>query len=84
MVSPGWPTNANASARCITRHHRFQPGHHTGGTFADFDAPDFTDSFIQNITNGQWSIFVTNAVTTNVYHFAVTANIASNSIPLVS
>jgi len=86
VVSPGWPTNANASA---TLFHFDATGFNqvsSSGSvdFSEFDAPDFSDSFIQNITNGQWSIFVTNAVTTNVYHFTVTANISSNSIPLVS
>jgi uncharacterized repeat protein (TIGR03803 family) len=85
VVSPGWPTNANASA---TLFHFDATGFNqvsgNGNSFSQFNAPDFNDSFIQNITNGQWSIFVTNAVTTNVYYFTVTANIASNFIPLVS
>jgi hypothetical protein len=42
------------------------------------------DSMIHELTNGTWSIFVTNAVTTNVYHFTVTANISSNTMPIVS
>jgi uncharacterized repeat protein (TIGR03803 family) len=85
VVSPGWPTNANASA---TLFHFDATGLNqvssTYNSFSLFDASDFSDSFIQNITNGQWSIFVTNAVTTNVYYFTVTASINSNSIPLVS
>lgn len=85
VVSPGWPTNANASATLFTfdtNGFNSVSGNYNG--FSLFDAQDFSDSFIQNITNGQWTIFVTNAVTTNVYHFAVTASIDSNSIPLVS
>jgi uncharacterized repeat protein (TIGR03803 family) len=85
VVSPGWPTNANASATLYRLDATgLNPVSSTDNSFSLFDAPDFSDSFIQNITNGQWSIFVTNAVTTNVYHFTVTANISSNSIPLVS
>jgi uncharacterized repeat protein (TIGR03803 family) len=83
VVSPGWPTNgANA-----LYHYDANGFNQVGGGsygFADFDAPDFNDSFIKNITNGQWSIFVTNSAVTNVYYFTVTANIGSNSIPSVT
>ncbi len=86
VVSPGWPTNASASA---TLFHFDATGFNQisssgSGDFSQFDAPNFSDSFIQNITNGKWSIFVTNAVTTNVYYFSVTAHISSNAIPPVS
>jgi len=85
VVSPGWPTNANASATLFQYDtNGFNPVSGNGNSFNLFDSTNFTDSFIQNITNGQWTIFVTNTVTTNVYHFAVTANITSNSIPLVT
>jgi uncharacterized repeat protein (TIGR03803 family) len=83
VVSPGWPTNgANALYHYDTNGFNQVGGGSYG--FADFDAPDFNDSFIKNITNGQWSIFVTNSAVTNVYHFTVTANIGSNSIPPVA
>jgi uncharacterized repeat protein (TIGR03803 family) len=85
VVSPGWPTNANASATLFQYDtNGFNPVSGNGNSFNLFDSTNFSDSLIQNITNGQWSIFVTNAVTTNVYHFSVTANITSNSIPLVT
>ena len=38
---------------------------------------------MQGLTNGNWSIFVTNSATTNVYYFAVTADVDSNSLPSV-
>jgi hypothetical protein len=38
---------------------------------------------LHELTNGNWSIFVTNSVTTNVYHFTVTASITSNALPNV-
>jgi hypothetical protein len=83
VVSPGWPTNgANA-----LYHYDANGFNQVGGGsygFANFDASDFNDSFIKNITNGQWSIFVTNSAVTNVYYFTVTANIGSNSIPSVT
>ena len=42
------------------------------------------NSMMYELTNGTWSLFVTNTVTTNVYHFTVTANIDSNSLPPVT
>ena len=82
VTSPGWPTNgAGALYLCDTNGFNQVGGGNTG--FAVFDAPDFNSSFIKNITNGQWSIFVTNSAVTNVYHFTVTASIVSNSIPPV-
>jgi uncharacterized repeat protein (TIGR03803 family) len=86
VVSPGWPTNGNAAYSLFhfdTNGFNLASGSGSGG-FSLFDAPDFSDSFIQNITNGQWTIFVTNTVTTNVYYFTVTSSITSNSIPLVT
>lgn len=41
------------------------------------------DSMKHELTNGTWFIYVTNTVTTNVYHFTVTANISSNDFPYV-
>jgi PKD repeat protein len=85
VVSPGWPTNANASATLFQYDtNGFNQVSGNGNSFSFFDSTNYSDSFIQNITNGQWSIFVTNTVTTNVYYFAVTASITSNSIPLVT
>lgn len=82
VASPGWPTNgASGLFHCDATGFNQTGGGNYG--FADFDAPAFNDSFVQNITNGQWSIFVTNSVVTNVYHFTVTANIGSNSMPKV-
>ena len=46
--------------------------------------PDFV-SFHQQITNGAWSILVTNATSTNVYTFAITTTgFSSNSLPPAS
>ena len=83
VASPGWPTNgAGVLFQCDATGLNQIPGGGSYG-FNVFDAPDFNSSFIQNITNGIWSIFVTNTVTTNVYHFTVTAGIVSNSMPQV-
>jgi PKD repeat protein len=84
VVSPGYPTNANASwTQCQFDTNGFSDVGVGYNVFSNFDAPDMAGSMIQNITNGQWSIFVTNATTTNVYYFTVTATIGSNDVPLV-
>jgi len=83
VASPGWPTNGVGSLfQCDTNGFNQVPGGGNYG-FNVFDAPDFNSSFIKNITNGIWSIFVTNTITTNIYHFAVTAGLVSNSMPQV-
>ena len=46
--------------------------------FGDFDG------MIYQLTNGPWAIYVTNSVTTNVYHFKVTSNLGSNDLPYVN
>jgi PKD repeat protein len=84
VASPGWPTNgAGSMFQCdSTGLNQVQgPGGSYG--FNVFDATNFSISFIQNITNGMWSIFVTNSAVTNVYYFRVTASIISNSMPPV-
>ncbi|HWX21851.1 MAG TPA: LamG domain-containing protein [Candidatus Binatia bacterium] len=79
VVSPGYPTNgATVMYSCTTNGFNQTAGGTSG--FNDFDAPDFNSSFIKSLTNGPWSIFVTNTVTTNVYHFNVTATISSNDL----
>lgn len=46
--------------------------------------PDF-NSFFNQITNGNWTILVTNATSTNLYKFTIsTTGIDSNSLPVVS
>ena len=83
VASPGYPANPAYAQYHYDTNGFNQVGASSSYGFSDFDAPNFNDSFIQNLTNGQWSIFVTNSVVTNVYHFTVTANIGSNSMPPV-
>jgi uncharacterized repeat protein (TIGR03803 family) len=83
VASPGYPTNPAYAQYHFDTNGFIQVGGSSSYGFAVFDAPNFNDSFIQNITNGQWSIFVTNSAVTNVYHFTVTASIVSNSMPPV-
>ena len=77
IASPQAPTNGS-----YAQYHFDTNGfHQTGGIswgYSDFP------SVMQQLTNGTWSIFVTNSVETNVYHFNVTANIDSNSLPVVT
>jgi len=42
------------------------------------------NSMVYELTNGTWSIFVTNAVVTNVYHFTVGLNLDSNGLPTMT
>ncbi len=78
IQSPHYPTNGT--------HLRYS---HTPGSFiflggGDSGAENF-DSFINSLTNGPWSIQVTNATSTNTYTFNVTTpGLSSNVINSVS
>jgi hypothetical protein len=82
VTPPGFPTNGSTALFQYDTNGFNEVGGGDAGYYY-FDAPDFGSSFIKNLTNGVWSILVTNTVTTNVYHFSVTANIDSNSLPPV-
>jgi RHS repeat-associated protein len=82
VTPPGFPTNGATALYHFDTNGFNQVGGGAQG-FSLFDAPDFNSSFIKSLTNGQWSIFVTNSMTTNVYYFTVTANLDSNSLPNV-
>ena len=82
VAPPGFPTNGSTAVFQYDTNGFNEIGGGNAG-FYYFDAPDFSSSFIKNLTNGLWSIFVTNTVTTNVYHFTVTTSIDSNSLPPV-
>ena len=71
------PTNGASAFYQYTTNGFNQSGGITWG-YGDFN------SMLHELTNGNWAIFVTNSVTTNVYHFTVTANISSNDLPLVT
>jgi hypothetical protein len=76
IASSGYPTNGSSEAYQFTTNGFNWLG---GGGYGYGDYP----SFIHELTNGNWSIFVTNSTTTNVYHFTVTTSITSNAIPKV-
>lgn len=84
FVSPGYPTNYQSSAGFTydTNGWNLLFNGSSGATFL----PDF-NSLMSSITNGPWTLFYTNAVTTNVtvYHFTVSApTVTSNIFPAVS
>lgn len=65
--SPHYPTNGS-----FLRYHYDGANFNylDGGGYASSDFPAYMDA----LTNGQWSIQVTNATTTNIYFFTVTAS----------
>ena len=77
VASADMPTNG-ASA---LYHYDTNGFNQTGGGpwgYGDFD------SMMHELTNGPWSIFITNSVETNAYFFSVQANLSSNDLPFVS
>jgi hypothetical protein len=76
VTSSGQPTNGSSALYHFTTNGFNQVGGGPWG-YGDFN------SMLHELTNGNWSIFVTNSVTTNVYHFTVTASITSNALPNV-
>ncbi len=77
IASSGYPTNGSSSLYHFDSNGFNQVSGGSSG-YGDFDG------MIRELTNGLWSIFVTNTVTTNVYRFKVTCNISSNDLPYVS
>ena len=77
ITSFGYPTNGSSSLYHFDANGFNQVSGGSSG-YGDFDG------MIHELTNSLWSIYVTNTVTTNVYHFKVTANIKTNDLPLVS
>ena len=77
VTSFSHPTNgAWQSYRFDTNGFNFTGGGNYG--YGDFDG------MRHELTNGTWSISVTNAASTNIYHFTVRVNISSNDLPLVA
>jgi len=78
ISSPGWPTNGSRRGFELTANnglvdrYEFDSEH----VYGDFN------STLQQITNGNWNILFTNAATTNVFQFTVSApTITSNMFP---
>ena len=77
LTSSGYPTNGSSAFYHYDTNGFNQIG---GGSYGYVDF----DGMMHELTNGNWSIFVTNSVTTNVYYFNVIANIVSNDLPYVN
>ena len=75
IESPFQPTNGFNQSYVLTTNGSFFQTGGGGNLYNDTDFPEF----IKNITNGFWSIYVTNTVTTNVYRFKITTTLNSNS-----
>jgi hypothetical protein len=76
LTSFGIPTNGSSSFW----QYDSSGFNQTGGdrnSYGDFN------TMAHEITNGVWSLFVTNATITNIYYFRVALNISSNGLPKV-
>jgi hypothetical protein len=78
FTSYGWPTNGS-----ISIYQFDSTGFNPVSSPGDYGYGDY-NGMIHELTNGVWSLYVTNLVTTNVYHFTVKANITSNDLPYVN
>ncbi|HEY3931940.1 MAG TPA: LamG domain-containing protein [Verrucomicrobiae bacterium] len=76
ITSPQYPTNNSLGSQLQYQATNNTIGYATGGGNYYYDF----NSFLFGITNGQWSIFVTNSISTNQYKFTVTVTgVTSNS-----
>ena len=76
VASYGIPTNGSSSLWQYDTNGFNQIGG-VRYSYGDFN------SMVHEITNGVWSLFVTNATITNTYFFAVNVNLNSNGLPKV-
>ena len=73
VSSPQWPTNGSSAQFQLTADGM------SDGIYSPFGYGDFA-SVMQQITNGTWTILFTNATTTNLYTFTVSAPSMSASL----
>ena len=74
--SPQWPTNGSTRSFELTTNGLNTTSGEEHWTYYDFD------TVMQQITNGTWTILFTNATTTNLYTFTVSApTMTSNMLP---
>jgi Concanavalin A-like lectin/glucanases superfamily len=79
ITSPQWPTNGCTRGFQLTTNGLSD----INDVDSELGFNDFT-SAVQNVTNGAWTILFTNATTTNLYTFTVSANITSNTLPITT
>ncbi|HTR41830.1 MAG TPA: LamG domain-containing protein [Pseudomonadales bacterium] len=77
FTSYGWPTNGTSS---IYQFDSTGFNQVAGGSAFGYG---YYDDMVHELTNGTWFVYLTNSVTTNIYHFKVTANITSGDLPYV-
>ena len=77
IMSHDYPTNGAGTL------YRYDTNGFNGIAEGPYGFSDF-NSMVYELTNGTWSIFVTNSVMTNVYHFTVALNLVSNDLPAVT
>lgn len=77
IASYGYPTNGSSTLYRFDANGFNQISGGSSG-YGDFDG------MRHELTNGLWSLSVTNATSTNVYRFKVTVNISSNDLPYVN
>jgi Concanavalin A-like lectin/glucanases superfamily len=77
FYSPGWPTNGSVRGFEITTNGLVDiPSDDSEYGYSDFN------SAIQQITNGTWRVAYSNATTTNLFTFTVSApGVTSNALP---
>ena len=74
--SPQWPTSGSTRSFELTASGLNTTSGQEHWTYHDFD------TVMQEITNGTWTIFFTNATTTNLFTFTVSApTMTSNMLP---
>jgi hypothetical protein len=78
LASAGYPTNGYSALYRFDTNGFYQIDGYPYGFYNGFT------SLVQGLTNGNWNIFATNSVTTNVYTFTITANLSSNDLPPVT
>ena len=77
VVSPGAPAvGASQLYHFDTNGFNYVSGYPNG--YGDYN------SMMHDLTNGNWTIYFTNSVMTNIYYFTVTPHISSNDLPVVS
>jgi hypothetical protein len=78
LTSFGIPTNGSSSQWQYDTNGFYRAGSYgTRNSYGDYN------SMLHELTNGLWTLYVTNSTATNVYHFTVKVNITSNDLPKV-
>jgi hypothetical protein len=76
FTSFGWPTNGDAEL------YQFDATGFNQISATPYGFGDYS-SMAYQLTNSVWTVYVTNSVTTNIYHFTVQLNTSGNDFPLV-